>query len=119
LKKSFELPNTGRVAHLAQSLCFDLTNALTSDLELPAYFFKRSAVTVDQPETLLEHLPLAICQSFEDIFNFLLQQNNRSHIAGVFSASVLDKVAKIRFFAFADGRLKCNRMLAHRQHGAH
>ena len=73
LKKSFELPNTGRVAHFAQGLCFDLTNALPSDLKLPAYFFKRPALTIDQPETLLEHLPLAICQGFEDVFDFLLQ----------------------------------------------
>src|SRR4029453_10673189 len=73
LKKSFKLANTGRVAHFAQSLCFDLTNALTSDLKLPAYFFKRSAIAVDQPETLLEHLPLAICQGLKHVFDFLLQ----------------------------------------------
>jgi hypothetical protein len=47
------------MAHLAQRLGLDLADALAGDLELAPDFFERAAVTVDQPESLLEDLRFA------------------------------------------------------------
>ena len=104
--------------HFTQSLCFDLADALPCDLELPADFFEGSAVSIDEPKSLLEHLPLTIRQSLQHVLNFLFQQYNGSHIAGIFSASILDKVAEICFFTLADGRLKRDWLLCHLQNRA-
>src|SRR5437773_11403454 len=98
--------------HFSQRFRFDLANALPRDLKLPAYFLEGSAVSIDQPKPLLEHLPLAFSQSLENILDLLLQQNNSSHIARVFVALILDKVAKIGFLALPHGFLQRDRLLS-------
>ena len=47
LKETLELSNTGGMPHFAQGLCFNLTNPLPGDLELPAHFLQRSAISID------------------------------------------------------------------------
>src|SRR5262249_17645861 len=59
-KKSFQLPNPGWMPHFAQSLRLNLADPLASDLELPPYFFQRSAIAVDETESLLKDLPFSI-----------------------------------------------------------
>src|SRR6266566_9671645 len=110
-EETFELPDTGRMPHFAQGFCLDLANTLSSDLELPTHFLECSAISIDQTKPLFQHLPLALCQSLEHVFDFLLQQNNGGHVARVFRAFVLDKVTKISFFAFANGGLEPDRLL--------
>src|SRR5207302_5224251 len=114
-KESLQLSNTCWMPHFAQGLCFNLTNALAGNLELPAYFFQGPAVSINQPKSLFEHLPLPIGQRLQHVLDFLLQQNNRSHVARVFGASVLDKVAEICFFALAYRGLERDWLLRHLQ----
>src|SRR5205085_11457774 len=113
LKETFELPNPGRMAHFAQGLRFDLANALASDLELTAHFLEGPAVSINQSESLLQHLAFAVRESFQHILDFFLQQNDRSHVAGIFSAAILDEIAEVGLFALAYRRLKRNRLLRH------
>src|SRR4030095_15411823 len=98
-KETFQLPNPGWMAHFTQRLCFDLADPLPSNLELAAYFFQRSAVAVDEAEPLLEDLPFSVSERFQDILDLLLEQNDRSHVARVFGAPVLDEIAKVSFLA--------------------
>ena len=58
-EKAFQLPDPGRVAHLAQRLGLDLPDALPGDLELPSHLLERAAVAVHEAEPLFEHLALA------------------------------------------------------------
>src|SRR6266404_9117707 len=101
LKETFQLPNPGWMPHFAQGLCVDLADPLPSNLELSAYFFQRSAVAVDEAESLLEDLPFSVGERFQDILDFFLEQNDRSHVARVFGAPVLDEIAKVGFLALA------------------
>src|SRR5436309_8411481 len=112
-KEALELPDTSRMSHFAQGLCFDLTDTLPSDLELPPYFFQGSAISIDQAKSLLEDLPFAISKRLQHVLDFFLQQDNRSHVARIFGASVFDKIAKIRFFALTHRRLKGDWLLRH------
>src|SRR5215510_5756083 len=96
--------------HFAKSLCFDLADALASDLELPPDLFQGAAVSVHQPKPLLEDLAFTIGESFQHILDFFLQQNNRSHVAGVLGASILNEIAEVGFLALAHGRLKRDRL---------
>src|SRR5215813_3791383 len=105
--------------HLTQGLRFDLANALTSDLKLPAYFFQGSAISVDQTKSLLEDLPLTIGESLKHVLDFFLQQNNRGHVAGIFGASVFDKIAKISLFTLTHRRLERDRLLRHLENRPH
>src|SRR6478735_4576062 len=100
-KKTFQLPNPSWMPHFAQSLCLDLADAFASNLELSPYFFQRSAVPVDEAESLLEDLPFPVGERFQDILDLFLEQNDRSHVARVFGAPVLDEIAKVGFLALA------------------
>ena len=114
-EESLQLPNTSWVPHFAQGFCFDLTDALAGNLELPAYLLQRATVSIDQPKPLLEHLPFPVRERLQHVFDFFLQQHNGRHVAWVFCPSVLDEVAKIGFFALAHWRLERDRLLRHFQ----
>src|SRR6476660_1781609 len=112
-KKTFQLPNPGWMPHFAQGFCLDLADPLASNLELPPYFFQRSAITVDETETLLKNLPFPVRERFQDILNFFLEQNDRGHVARIFGASILDEIAKVGFLALSYRRLQRDRLLCH------
>src|SRR5262249_39837562 len=100
-KETFQLPNPRRMPHFAQRFCLDLADPLPSDLELAAYFFQRSTVAVNEAKSLLEDLSFSVSEGFKDILDLLLQQDNRSHVARVFGATILDEVAEVGFLALA------------------
>src|SRR5947209_15449544 len=106
LEETFQLPDSGRVAHLTKRLGFNLTDPLPRHPKLPSYFFQSPAVAVNKAKSLLQHLPLAVGQRLEHILDLLFQEDDRSHVAWIFRALVLDEVAEIRFLAFANGRLE-------------
>ena len=87
--------------HFAQRFCLYLADPLASNLELPPYFFQRSAVAVDETESLLEDLTFSVRERFQNILDFFLEQNDRSHVARVFGAPVLDEIAEVGFLALA------------------
>src|SRR4029077_15219687 len=99
--------------HFAQGLCLDLADPLASNLELPPYFFQRSAVAVNEAKSLLEDLPFPVRERFQDILDLFLEQNDRGHIARIFGAPVLDEIAKIGFLALSYRRLQRDRLLCH------
>jgi len=100
-KEAFELSNTSWMPHFTQGLCFDLADTLAGNLKLPPYFFQGSAISINQPKSLLEDLPFTIGKRFQHVLDFFLQQDNRSHVARIFGAPVFDKIPKIRFLALA------------------
>src|SRR3954447_748942 len=100
-KKSFQLPNPRWMAHFAQGFCLDLADPLASNLELPPYFFQGSAVAIDEAKSLFENLPFPVREGFQDIFDLFLKQNDRRHVAGILSPSILDEITKVGFLAFA------------------
>src|SRR5437870_11504805 len=112
-KESLQLSNSSWMPHFAQGFCFNLADSLAGNLELPAYFFQGSTVSIDQAKSLLEHLPFPIGQRLQHVLDFFLQQNDGSHIARVFGASVLDKVAEICFFDLTHWRLERDWLLRH------
>src|SRR5260370_1728898 len=114
-KEAFKVSDAGRMPHFPPCFRFELTNALPRDLKLPAYFLESSAVSIDEPKPLFKHLPLPLSEGLEHVLDFLLQQNNGRHVAGIFRALILDKVAEISLFAFAHGRLERDRLLGHLQ----
>ena len=87
--------------HFTQGLCFDLANTLASDLKLPAYFFQRSAISINQTKSLLEDLPFTIGERLQYVFDFFLQQDKSSQVPRLFGAPVFDKIAKIGLLALA------------------
>src|SRR5204862_7298713 len=80
-KEALELPDTSRMSHFAQRLCFDLTDTLPSDLELPPYFFQSPAISIDQAKSLLEDLPFAISERLQLVLCFFLQPGHRIYVA--------------------------------------
>src|SRR5438046_7758111 len=100
-KETLELPDTSRMPHFAQGLCFNLTDPLAGNLELPPYLLQRSAVAIDQPKSLLEHLPLPIGERLQHVLDFFLQRNNSSHAPPVLAPHLLHQVAVLSFFTFA------------------
>src|SRR5450755_2367011 len=94
-EKTFQLPDTRRMAHLAQRLCFNLPDAFPCDPKLTANLLERPAVAIHEPEALLEHLALTFGQSLEHIPDFLLQEDNRGHVARILRALVFNEITEI------------------------
>ena len=107
------------MAHFAQRFRLDLANPLAGNSKLAADLFQGPAISVDQAEALFENLAFTFGQRLKHILDLFLQQHNRRHVAGVFSALVFDEVAEIRLLAFANRRLKRNRLLRHLQNRSH
>ena len=62
-EKAVQLADAGGVAHFAQGLGFDLTDAFASDAELPADFLERAWRAVAQAEAQVQHFLLAVGQA--------------------------------------------------------
>src|SRR5690554_5179523 len=60
LKETVQLADTGRVAHLAERLGFDLANTFAGHFELPSHFLQSPAVAVLQAEAQGKNAPLAV-----------------------------------------------------------
>ncbi len=59
-EETFELPDPGWMAHLAQRFGLDLADALACDAKLTAYFLESPAVAIHEAEPLLKNLPFAL-----------------------------------------------------------
>src|SRR6266404_3312999 len=91
-----ELLRARRVAQLAQRLGLDLADALARDAETLAHLFQRPLVAVDQPETQLQHAPLARRERVEDVFDLRVEHGERGRVRRRDSLTVLDEVAEVR-----------------------
>src|SRR5207244_11855865 len=99
VEEAFQLPDSSGMSHFAQGLGFNLPYPFTGHPELAAYFFKGPAISINQSKALFQHLPLSFGQCFENVFDFFLQEHNRSDITWIFRALVLDKISKISLLA--------------------
>src|SRR4051812_19671160 len=116
LEKGAQFARPRRMAQLAQRLRFDLANPFARDREALTDFLERVLAAVADAEPHLDRLLLARRQRLQDRLGLLLQVQvdhrfgRRDHLA------ILDEVAKMRIFLFADRRLERDRLLRDLQH---
>ena len=75
-----ELLASRRVTELAQSLCLDLADTFTGDVELLADFLKGVRMAVGESEAHREHALLTGSEGLEHMGKLLLKQGRRSGI---------------------------------------
>src|SRR5258706_5189435 len=100
------------MTQLAQGLRLNLTNALASYMELLAYFLKRTAAPIIQPEAQLQYLALPFCQTVEHIFYLLLEQLMACRICRSQSRVIFNKITQVAVIFLANRRFQTYRLLA-------
>src|SRR5206468_5287385 len=108
----FELATAHRMLKLADRLGLDLADALAGDLENPSYLFKSVCVSVAQAVAKLDNLALAVSQGLEHLLDLVLEHLLGGGADGRFGAVILDEVAEVTVFAFADRPVQADRMPA-------
>src|SRR5262245_10689040 len=111
LEKRPELAAARRVPQLAQRLGLDLADALARDGEALADLLERVLAAVADTEPHLDHLLLARCQRLQDRFGLLLQVQIDDRLCRRYDLPILDEVAEVRIFLFADRRFQRDRLL--------
>src|ERR1051326_2122949 len=111
-----ELARARRMTQLAQCLGFDLAYALAGDGERLAYFFQRVLRTVFQPEAHLDDLLFARRERAQHLRGLLFQVDVDDRFGRRDDRAILDEVAEVRIFLFADWRLQRNWLLRDLQH---
>jgi hypothetical protein len=107
------------MTQFAQRLGFDLADAFAGDRERLADFFQRVLGAVFQPEAHLDDLLLARRQRAQHLRGLLLEVDVDHGLGRRDHGAVLDEVAEMRIFLFADGRLQRDGLLGDLQHLAH
>src|SRR5438552_2763924 len=102
----FQALASRRMAQLAQRLGLDLADPLAGHPELPADLLQRPGTAVIEPESQLQHLALARRERLQHVLQLLLQHGKRRRFGRREGVLVLDEVAKVAVFLFADGRLQ-------------
>ncbi len=90
------------VLKLADGFGFDLADALAGDLEDAADFFEGVGVAVADAVAELDDLALAVGQRLEHLLDFVLEHLLGGDFDGVVGLLVLDEVAEVAVFRFAD-----------------
>src|SRR5512133_3407929 len=99
------------MTHLAQSLRFNLTDALTSHIELLADFFQSPRAAVIESETQAQDLFFPWRQTLKDLEQLLFEQGKGSLISRRRRVIIGDEVAQMAVFLFADRFFQGNRLL--------
>lgn len=94
-KKSLQLADSRRVAHLAQGFCLNLADAFARDVKLLADFFKGSRIAVLQAKAQAQYLAFARRKRFQYVHQFFAQKRICGHIVGIFRRFILNEIAKI------------------------
>src|SRR2546427_4774239 len=102
----FQALASRRMAQLAQRLGLDLADPLAGHPELPADFLQRPGTAIIEPEAQLQHLALTRRQRLQHVLQLLLQHGERRRFGRREGVLVLDEVAQVAVFLFADGRLQ-------------
>src|SRR2546430_8436414 len=119
LQVVLELSAPRWVTQLAQRLRFDLSDALTSHVELAAHLFERAGAPVLETEPQLQHASLAAGQPFEDGLDLLLEELVRCGVARGEGLVVGDEVPEVRILFLADRRLERDGLLRNLHDLAH
>src|SRR5262245_32827585 len=104
------------MTQLAERLRFDLADALARDSEALTYFLERVLAAVADAEPHLDHLLLARRQRLQHRLGLFLEIEVDHRFGGRDDLPILDEVAQMRIFLFADRRLERDRLLRDLQH---
>ena len=99
------------MAEFAQGLGFDLPDTLSCDVEFLADLFESPRSSVIETESESEHLLLPLSKCTQHLHQLLLEQCECGCVSRYRHVVILDEVAQMAVFLFADGRLKGNRLL--------
>src|SRR5262245_12783720 len=100
------------MAEFAQRLRLDLADAFSRDGEVLADLFERVLAAVRaQAEAHLDDLLLARRQRLQNLLRDFAEVDVDDSLGRVLDGLVLDEVAEVRIFLFADRRLQRNRLL--------
>src|SRR5918993_897401 len=99
------------MTQLAQRLRFYLAYAFAGDGEVLAHFLEGVFAAVADSEAHLDHLLFARRQRLQHRLGLFLQIEVDHRFRRRHRGAVLDEVAKVRIFLFADRRLQRNRLL--------
>src|SRR5579872_4457360 len=111
LEERTELAAARRVTELAQSLRFDLADALARDREALAHFFERVLAAVADAEAHLDHFLFARRERLQHRFGLFLQVQVDHRLGGRHDLAILDEIAQMRIFLLANRRLERDRLL--------
>ena len=100
------------MAQLGKGFAFDLTNALARNAELSADFLKRMRMAVLEPEAQADDLALSFRKSVEHLAQLLLKHGEACSVGRHDGGIVLDEVAELAVFLFADRGFQRNGLLA-------
>ena len=104
------------MAQLAQRLGFDLADPFARDREVLAHFFERVLGPVAHAEAHLDDTFFARRQRLQHRVGLFLQVQVDDRLGRRHDVPVLDEVAKMRIFLFADGRLERDGLLRDLHH---
>src|SRR6188474_2509795 len=99
------------MTQLAQRLGLDLAYAFAGDREVLAHLFERMLAAVADAEAHLDDLLFARRQRLQHRLGLFLQVEIDDRFRRRHRGAVLDEVAEMRIFLFADRRLERNRLL--------
>src|SRR5512146_3062224 len=117
--KTPQLLAPARVAQLAQRFSFNLTNTLSRDFKVLADFFQRVIGGFADAEPLPQHLLFARCQRFQGAIDLALEIVTNRRFQRRNGLLVLDEVAQVAVFLFADRRFERNRLARDFQNLSH
>src|ERR1700730_11656873 len=115
-EKRAKLAAARRMAELAERLSLHLPDAFARDREALADLFKGVLAAVADSEPHLDDLFLARRQRLEDRFGLLLGVQVYHRLGRRHHLPILDEVAKMRIFLFADRRFEGDRLLRDLEH---
>src|SRR5258708_15219061 len=108
-----------RMPQLAERLGFDLTDAFARHREALSDLFERVLAAVADAEPHLDHFLFARRQRLQHRFGLFLQIQIDDRFGRRDDLPILDEVAKVRIFLFADRRLERDRLLRDLEHLPH
>src|SRR5437867_10156462 len=97
-----ELPGARRMAQLAERLRLDLPDALACDREALADLFQRVLAAVADAKPHLDHLLFTRRERLQHRVGLFLQVQIDDGVGGGHDLAILDEIAKMRIFLFAD-----------------
>ena len=103
------------MTEFTQSLCLDLTDTFTGDIELFADLFKGTALTVFQTEPERKDFRFTRSQRLEDSAELFFKQGMACSVDRRRSVIIGDKVTEVAVFFLTDRRFQRNRLLRYPQ----
>ena len=98
IKKILELLRTARVAELSERFCFDLSDALSGDVEHLSDFFESPHLAVLKSESELQHLLFPVRKSMQDFEKLFPEHRIRSRVRRRGGIVVGEEIAEMAVF---------------------